>query len=282
MVLLTTSTPIKTITATKHHGLGNDFLIVVDPTRPLDAADARRWCDRRRGIGADGLISATPADDGSWTMVLWNSDGSRPEVSGNGLRCLGQALASHVEAMSAVTFTVVTDGGVRTLEVEPGVPVAQVRVDMGAATESGVVSSHWSDVGVDMHRQIGVDIGNPHLVALVDDAGGYDVTVVGPAIESEFPNGVNVHLVDIVDRTTIRLFVWERGAGYTEACGSGACVAGWAAHAWGLTEASVRVVMPGGSAQVEIVEGDQPTVLLTGPAEYVGTVSLDAGVREQA
>ncbi len=282
MGLLTTSTPIKTVTATKHHGLGNDFLIVVDPVRPLDAADARRWCDRRRGVGADGLISATPGDDGTWTMILWNSDGSRPEVSGNGLRCLGQALAAHLESTSAVTFTVVTDGGVRTLDVEPGFPVANVRVDMGPATEAGAVSSHWSDVGVDMHRQIAVDIGNSHLVALVDDAGAYDITVVGPAIESEFPNGVNVHLIDIVDPTNIRLFVWERGAGYTEACGSGACVAAWAAHTWGLTEASVQVVMPGGSAQVEIVEGDRPTVLLTGPAEYVATVTLDADMREQA
>ncbi len=270
-----TATETQTITATKHHGLGNDFLIVVDPARPLSADDARRWCDRRRGIGADGLISATPLADGTWQMILWNSDGSRPEVSGNGLRCLGQALAFHIGTDQPTTFTVSTDGGVRTLDVEPGDPIAQVRVDMGPATEAGELSPRWSELGVDVGRQMAVDIGNPHLVALVDDAASHDVTVVGPAVEADYPNGVNVHLIDVVDRSTIRLFVWERGAGYTEACGSGACAAGWAAHAWGLTDAVVDVVMPGGSARIEVVDGDHPTILLTGPAEFVGRVVLE-------
>jgi len=281
------SAPIEalTITATKHHGLGNDFLIAVEPGRPLTAEDARYWCDRRRGIGADGLISAVrtndgPNPDGSWQMVLWNSDGSRPEVSGNGLRCLGQALAAHVETFEPVTFSVVTDGGVRTLEVWPAHPVAQVRVDMGPATEVGEVSQRWAEVGVDVERQISVEIGNPHLVALVADASAHDVTMIGPVVEADYPKGVNVHLIDVVDRSTIRLSVWERGAGYTEACGSGACAAGWAANQWGLTEASVDVLMPGGSARIEVTEVAEDgtaggTVFLTGPAEFVGVVVLD-------
>lgn len=277
---LTTTTHLvgqRTISATKHHGLGNDFLIVVDPARPLTNGDAIRWCDRRRGIGADGLITASPAPDGSWTMVMWNSDGSRPEVSGNGLRCLGQALAMYGGIAEPTTFTVVTDGGVRRLEVEPGVPTAQVRVDMGVATESGAVSNQWSELGIAPDRQMAVDIGNPHLVVLLDDASVPDITAVGPRIESDYPAGVNVHLIDVVDRHTIRLFVWERGAGYTEACGSGACAAAWAAHTWGLTEPSLDVVMPGGSARVDVVVGDQPTVLLTGPADYVGRVTFEEG-----
>ena len=266
------------ISATKHHGLGNDFLIVVDPARQLTADDAVRWCDRRRGIGADGLISATPGAEGSWSMVLWNSDGSRPEVSGNGLRCLGQALAMHQGSREPVAFTVATDGGLRTLDVEPGIPEARVRVDMGAATESGSSSSRWSELGVDVQRQVGVEIGNPHLVALVDDASCHDMTVVGPAVEADFAEGINVHLIDVVDRSTIRLFVWERGAGFTEACGSGACAAAWAARSWGLTEPTVDVVMPGGSASVEVVADPEPTVLLTGPAVFVGNVELAAVV----
>ncbi len=192
-------------------------------------------------------------------MILWNSDGSRPEVSGNGLRCLGQALALHLGTGEPTTFTVSTDGGVRTLDVEPGDPIAQVRVDMGPATEAGELSPRWAELGVDVRRQMAIEIGNPHLVALVDDAAAHDVTVVGPAVEADYPNGINVHLIDVIDRSTIRLFVWERGAGYTEACGSGACAAGWAAHAWGLTEASVDVVMPGGSARIDVVDGDHPT-----------------------
>lgn len=271
MVDLTTAT----ITATKHHGLGNDFLIAVEPPRPLSAADAIRWCDRRRGIGADGLISAVDTGDGSWRMILWNSDGSRPEVSGNGLRCLGQALAAHVGALEPITFTVVTDGGTRTLDVEPARPVAQVSVDMGPASEAGVVSGRWDELGVPVERQIAVEIGNPHLVALVDDVGAHDVTVVGPAVEADYPNGINVHLIEVVDAATIRLDVWERGAGYTEACGSGACAAGWAAHRWGLVDSKVDVVMPGGTARIELADD---RVLLTGPAEFVGAVVLDAGI----
>lgn len=268
-----------TITATKHHGLGNDFLIAVEPGRPLTADDARHWCDRRRGIGADGLISAvrTPdgSDDNSWTMILWNSDGSRPEVSGNGLRCLGQALAAHVGAFEPITFTVATDGGVRTLDVSPAHPVAQVRVDMGPATEAGATSTRWAEVGVEVERQIAVEIGNPHVVALVADASAHDVTEVGPVVEADYPNGVNVHLIDVVDSSTIRLFVWERGAGYTEACGSGACAAGWAAKNWGLVDAAVDVVMPGGSARIDVADD---TVFLTGPAEFVGVVVFDGSL----
>lgn len=275
----TESAPMSTttITATKHHGLGNDFLIAVEPARPLSADDARHWCDRRRGIGADGLISATANDDGSWQMILWNSDGSRPEVSGNGLRCLGQALAAYVGAFDAVTFMVVTDGGIRTLDVEPAHPVAQVRVDMGRATEVGEISERWNEVGINVERQIAIDIGNPHLVALVADASLHDVSTFGPVVEADYPKGVNVHLIDVVDSSTIRLFVWERGAGYTEACGSGACAAGWAAHKWGLADAAVDVVMPGGSARVEVADD---TVFLTGPAAFVGAVMLDATVTD--
>ena len=279
MAHLTSSAPsdtptTATITATKHHGLGNDFLIAVEPERPLTADDARLWCDRRRGIGADGLISATPNSDGSWQMILWNSDGSRPEVSGNGLRCLGQALAAHVGAFEPVTFSVATDGGVRTLDVVPGHPVAEVRVDMGPATEAGEVSNRWAALGVEVERQIAVDIGNPHVVALVADASIHDVAVVGPAVEADYPDGVNVHLIDVVDASTIRLYVWERGAGYTEACGSGACAAGWAAKKWGLVDAAVDVMMPGGSARIEVADD---TIFLTGPAAFVGAVMLDAG-----
>ncbi len=122
-----------------------------------------------------------------------------------------------------------------------------------------------------VHKQIGVEIGNPHLVALVDNAGSHDPRIVGPEIEADYPNGINVHMIDVKDRSTIRLVVWERGAGYTEACGSGACAAAWAASKWGLVDDRVEVIMPGGSATVEIGS----TVFLTGPAAYVGTVLLD-------
>ena len=275
------------ITVTKHHGLGNDFLIALEPKRALEATDAIAWCDRRRGIGADGLIMAECLAEDLWSMTLWNSDGSRPEVSGNGLRCLGQALAMNLGISDRHSFTVRTDGGTRSVEVEPDrrSGMARVRVDMGPANDSPPVFGGWADLGVAVERQLGVDIGNPHVVALVDDASSYDPRIVGPQVESSYSGGINVHLIDIQDRDTIRLVVWERGAGYTEACGSGACAAAWAAHRWGLVDAAVNVVMPGGSALVEIASADlgsettatpTDTVYLTGPAAYVGTVLLNA------
>ncbi len=142
----TSTSPITnrlTISATKHHGLGNDFLIALDPPRSLVATDAIVWCDRRRGIGADGLIMGERLADDLWAMTLWNSDGSRPEVSGNGLRCLGQALAMHLGINEEHTFTIRTDGGLRTLTVEPDrrAALAQVRVDMGPANDSPPISA---------------------------------------------------------------------------------------------------------------------------------------------
>ena len=277
-----TSARRRAISLTKHHGLGNDFLIAVDPPRPLEPADAVRWCDRRRGVGADGLISLTPGPDGTWVMVLHNSDGSRAEVSGNGLRCVGQALvvatagerSGEPEGPSIRRFVVDTEGGRRSLEVEsdPESPTAQVRVDMGSATTTDLVSDRWTELAIPVIDQVGVEIGNPHLVALVDDVSSHDPAVFGPVVEADVDGGVNVHLIDVKDRHTLGLVVWERGAGVTEACGSGACAAAVAGIAWDRATSTGDVVMPGGSATVE-VSGDE--VVLRGPATYVASVVID-------
>lgn len=263
---------------TKHHGLGNDFLIAIDPPRALSGADAISWCHRRRGIGADGLISASRAPAGAsgdgrhWSMAMWNADGSRPEVSGNGLRCLGQALAAHT---GAPTFDVHTDAGPRAVTMIKGGAEALLRVDMGPAAADGALSTRWDELGVAVQRQAAVRIGNPHLVALVDRVDAHDIAAVGRAVEADSPDGVNVHLIQQVDRETVELRVWERGVGPTEACGSGACAAAWAARTWGLVSPTVRVRMPGGDVSVEVVEGDQPSVHLTGPAVFVAAVDVE-------
>ncbi len=266
-----------TVQLTKHHGLGNDFLIAVSPPRALDATDAIALCDRRRGFGADGLISLEQLGEDVWSMILWNSDGSRPEVSGNGLRCVGQALFRHLDLTEEHRFTVRTDGGMRTLDVQPDrrAKTAQVRVDMGPAVAGPPPSNQFDDMDVAVQRQQGVSIGNPHLVALVDDAMAYDIRTVGPVVEADYPDGINVHLINVTDRQSLRLSVWERGAGYTEACGSGACAAAWAARQWDLVEQKVNVAMPGGSATVELGDAELPdTVFLTGPATFVGTIEV--------
>jgi diaminopimelate epimerase len=276
------STPIA---LTKHHGLGNDFLVAIDPPRPLEATDARSWCNRREGIGADGLIMATPLDDPRhWRMVLWNSDGGRAEISGNGIRCLAQALADHLGHDRAVDLSLLieTDAGSRQVVVQARTAVGglsngadastdRVRAAMGQVGEGPVASLRLGDLGLDVVDQVGVDLGNPHLVVFVDSLEGIDVATVGPAVEADYPAGVNVHFVRPLDERRIEMLIWERGAGATQACGSGACAAAVAAFRAGLVGVHVDVVMPGGSAQVEVA-GDEVT--LTGPAVRVAGVTV--------
>lgn len=265
------------ITLTKHHGLGNDFLIAVEPAAELGPDDARRWCERRRGIGADGLISAVPAgeDPSSWTMTLWNADGSRAELSGNGLRCLGQALlVNRDDGGPSKDYAIHTDAGVRPVEVVPdrASDTYQVTVGMGTASDGPAPFGGWAELGVDVERQAGIDVGNPHLVALVDQPDEIDLGRIGPLVEAAYDGGINVEIIEVVDRSSIRLRVWERGAGLTEACGTGACAAASAAARWGLVDGRVQVDMPGGSASVD-VDGD--VLSLTGPATFVAVVEVE-------
>lgn len=267
------------IELTKHEGLGNDFLIAIDPARPLTDADAVSWCDRRRGIGADGLIELrTQSDDAPTIMTLFNADGSRAEISGNGVRCAGQALVRRHGLTGAQVIDIATDAGQRRLEVDASDHrQIAVRVDMGAAKPGPPDFDRWSDLGVVLRRQLGIDMGNPHLVGLVDDPDAHDIATVGSAVEADYPNGLNVHLIAVADAVagemaSIELRVWERGAGVTEACGSGACAAGYAATSWGLATGPVQVNMPGGAAVVEVADD---TIFLTGPATYVAAVTVE-------
>ena len=149
-----------------------------------------------------------------------------------------------------------------------------VQAAMGAATDGPRTSAAWTEAGVDVTAQQGVDVGNPHLVAVVDDDAvfaGADMARVGPIIEAGYPGGINVHLIRVVDPDRIDLKVWERGSGVTQACGSGACAAAWAAHRMGHVGPEITVNMPGGSATVELTGSE---VFLTGPATYIGSIVL--------
>lgn len=274
------------ITLTKHHGLGNDFLIAVDPPRPLTGTDAVAWCDRRQGIGADGLIQAEPlGDPHRWRMSLFNSDGGRAEISGNGLRCLAQALADHLghHRASDLPLSIETDAGTRDAIVAARPAGAgttdRVTVAMGKAVEGPAPSTRFAEIGVEVTTQRGVDLGNPHLVGFVDDLDGLDMATIGPVVEADHPGGLNVHLVRVAGRSRLEMLIWERGAGVTMACGSGACAAAWTATRAGLVQADtesgdggIEVIMPGGSARVRVVDDE---VVLTGPAVRVGEVRLD-------
>lgn len=260
---------------TKHHGLGNDFLVAlaeVNPDLTPDPDVARAVCDRRRGVGADGLILSLPPSeaDNDACMILLNADGSEAEISGNGIRCLGQALLRG-SGRSEGDLRIETAGGVRQLRTVRGDADGEVwiQVDMGPASAGPELGPRSLEHPAE--RRATRDIGNPHLVLLVDDPDTIDLTVDGPTLESEYPDGINVHFVRVEAPDRLRLRVWERGAGVTEACGSGATVAAAVAHEWGLVGEHVEVSMPGGDAVVDVTGS---TLLLTGPATFVAEVQV--------
>jgi diaminopimelate epimerase len=274
---------------TKHHGLGNDFLIALDERndRPLDIdADlVRRWCDRRRGIGADGLIhGATPTEQQAANgidvvMHLFNSDGGRAEMSGNGIRCLGQALARH-RAIERGTIDVLTDAGRRHLAITPadgpaGASEVEVSVDMGRPRPGPRVPGALDEYFVSRHGT--VDMGNPHLVIEVPDPDAVKLATEGAWLDQQFPSGVNVEYIAVdTSGTGLFLRVWERGAGVTEACGTGACAAAYLAASWGLVGDDVTVSMPGGTARVHLAPDGQVTLI--GPSVHVADIET-AGER---
>lgn len=255
---------------TKHHGLGNDFLVALVDAVPDGAADlARTLCNRHTGLGADGLIFGVRGE--SPEFVLRNADGSAAEVSGNGLRCLGQALAreANVDDLDLVVKTVTGD---RLLSIRQGThSTSHVRVDMGGVSDGPSLDGRNPLEVLPGVRAASIDIGNPHVIIEVASLDGIDMASVGPAIEANFlPVGINVHAIAASSSDSIDMLIWERGVGTTEACGSGACAAAVAAHGWGLVDPDVSVAMPGGAAQV--VVGD--TVLLIGPSTFVATVDV--------
>ncbi|HZQ28592.1 MAG TPA: diaminopimelate epimerase [Acidimicrobiales bacterium] len=244
------------LTLTKHHALGNDFLVLLDTAgaTALTAELARDLCDRHTGVGADGLIRVTPGPAPvDLTFELRNADGSPAEMSGNGMRCVGQA-AVDAGMVSGPELQVATVAGVRRVVVEPeSAPgLRQVSVDMGPAR----VSEH--DLGAL------VDMGNPHYVIL-DSAGSLDLAMLGQA----HPD-LNVELI-AVRGGDIDLRVWERGVGATQACGTGSCAAAAAAVSWGLVGSSVVVHNPGGDLAVDVKED---TVVLTGPTQLVARIEV--------
>ncbi len=245
----------------KYHGLGNDFLVLLDldGLHPVDGAMARALCDRHTGVGADGLIRVTAGPTPTpFKMELYNADGGRAEMSGNGIRCLALAL---VDAGLDVgpELAIDTDAGPRRVVIvhHDGPHQSTISVDMGVATvEPGPGSS------------LLVDMGNPHAVIEVQDP--YDADL-GRELRRL---GLDVNLELVApgpgpDELTMR--VWERGVGETLACGTGACAAATAAHKWGMVGDKVTVHQPGGAVQVDL-GGEQ--IVLTGPAVWVCSVEV--------
>jgi diaminopimelate epimerase len=247
----------------KYQGLGNDFVVVDGPL--MDAARAVRLCDRRRGVGADGVLTVLPprSPGAVAAMHIYNSDGSVAAMCGNGIRCLARHLA---EARGLTGDLLIdTDSGPKACRVHrgDGGAVEAISVEMGPARLEG---EQDFTVGTERLHAVRVSMGNPHAV-LFDEPTLARAGAVGPTIERAVAGGVNVGLAR-PGPTGIDLVVWERGAGLTDACGTGACAAAVASARAGRvpTGAPVEVRLPGGALQVTVA-ADLTRVTMRGPAE---------------
>ena len=269
---------------TKMHGIGNDYLYVnaFEETLPDDLpALAVRMSRRRFGCGSDGLILIMPGEQADFRMRMFNNDGSESEMCGNGIRCV--AAYCHDRGLTDRTaFDIESGGQIKRMQLtlDARGRTAAVRVDMGAPVTAGpAIPSVFAGDPVRMQPLSAcgqtwpvtlVSMGNPHAVTLVDDPATAPVTTVGPVLERDpaFPRKCNIEFVNVVDRGHIRMRVWERGAGETLACGTGACASMVACALNGLIDRKAEVTLPGGTLTVEWSESDGH-VYMTGPAAFV-------------
>jgi diaminopimelate epimerase len=265
------------ITLTKHHAFGNDFLVAFHPGVDDLPELARRVCDRRRGVGADGLLVGEADLDQSAQMTLFNADGGRAEMSGNGIRCFAQALAARRgdRLPPPDGMSIGTDAGTRRVDLVPTEDPHTVlaTVAMGRL-ESIDPPVGWTALGVLADRPVAhVSVGNPHSVVVVEDVTVIELEALGRRIP-----GVNLELVEPgPEPHAVTMRVHERGVGITEACGTGAVAAAWAAHSWGLAEprgGELVVHMDGGSAIVALDRPEPGHATLSGPATYIATIEF--------
>lgn len=254
-------------------GIGNDFVVV--NASDLEGCDpqalARSICDRRLGVGADGLlvVGTDPL-----SMTVFNADGSSPEMCGNGLRCVVRYAFENGHGASR--FEIQTGAGLLKAHRQKD---GRITIDMGAARlKRGEIGMTGPAEETFIEQELvsglkgtAVSMGNPHLVVLTDSLDSVDLEFFGPRLENHplFPDRVNVHYVQVETRDRVRVRTWERGAGITLACGTGACAVAVACHKMGLSNPVVEVFLPGGQLQIEI--DDHLGVKMTGEAVTVFT-----------
>jgi len=272
---------------TKMHGAGNDYVYVDGFALqiPDPAALARVVSLRRKGIGSDGLILVQPSSVAAVRMEMYNADGSRGEMCGNGIRCVGKYAWEHGLAREN-PLRVETDAGIKTLELEiSNGKVRSVDVDMGKPIldparipvrfDAATVIDAPLEVGGEIHRVTCVSMGNPHCVLFVSDVDELDLAAVGPRFEhhERFPKRINTEFVQVLSPTEVRMRVWERGSGETAACGTGACAAAVAAALTRRTGRRVRVHLLGGDLDIDWRSDDH--VSMRGEAVEVFTGELE-------
>jgi diaminopimelate epimerase len=274
------------ISFTKMHGLGNDFVVIDAIHQAVDLSPAQvRWlADRHRGIGCDQLllVEAPKSAEVDFRYRIFNHDGGEVEQCGNGARCFARFVVDK-GLTDKREIAVETAAGVIRPRIEAD---GQVTVDMGVPRFAPDALPFAAEVEQERYIlaingdevEIGaVSMGNPHAVLAVSDVATAPVARLGPQLESHprFPRRVNVGFMQVVSRRQLRLRVFERGVGETQACGTGACAAMAVAHLWGMVDDAVTVELPGGNLGIQWPGGEAP-LLMTGPAETVfeGTITL--------
>ena len=271
---------------TKMHGLGNDFILVDGLNQRVDVLTleslAKQLCDRHFGIGADGLIVVLKSDHSDFKMRIFNSDGSEPQMCGNGIRCFAKFVHDNkltdkevfsVETLAGVIIPalLLKDGEVTGVEVDMGPAILErSRIPMLGDQSDSVVHEPVAIQGETYHVTC-VSMGNPHAVIFMESVEDLDIEVVGPQFEGHrlFPERINTEFVQILNKQEAVMRVWERGAGETLACGTGACAVTVAGVLNGLLDRKVLVHLPGGDLIIEWLE--EGHVMMTGPATTVFT-----------
>lgn len=274
---------MQTFRFTKMHGAGNDYIYVDCTEKMLTDINetARKVSDRHFGIGSDGLVLICKSDKADFRMDMYNSDGSQAEMCGNATRCVGKYV--HDKGLTdKTTITLETLAGIKILELnlaDDGT-VKTVRVNMGAPelvpknipidSEKDRFIMEPVEVCGKEYKVTGVSMGNPHAVTYIDDTDSLEIEKIGPEFETHklFPKKINTEFAQIVDRNTIKMRVWERGAGETLACGTGACATLVASTLNGFVDGEADLVLLGGTLHIKW-DKDDNNVYMTGPAEFV-------------
>jgi diaminopimelate epimerase len=256
----------------KMHGLGNDFVVIDARAEQvaMTPARARAIAERQTGIGCDQLILLEPSGQADLRMRIFNADGSEVEQCGNALRCVAQLTgARRIDTAGGLVEAAPADAGIT---IDMGVPrFGWEDIPLAYALDTTALPVGWDG----LEQGTAVNVGNPHIVFFVPALDAVDLDRLGPQIEHDplFPERINVNVAEVTGPSSLRLRVWERGAGLTRACGTGACATGVAAIRRGLVRSPVTVSLPGGNLQIAWAPGE--TIRMTGPATHVFTGEAD-------
>ena len=272
----------------KYHALGNDYLVSTSEhpdfsKNELTSEQVRKICHRNFGLGSDGILVGGKDDSGNcFTLKIYNPDGSTAEKSGNGLRIFARSLWDQ-KLVDHSKFKIVTSGGIVCAQVDSS--GQSVTVEMGSVSfqsniipvtgESREVLNETLEINGEKLTFCFATIGNPHCVVLQRKISADETRRLGPLIETHpsFPNRTNVQFLEVLNRNTIRIEIWERGAGYTLASGSSSCAAASVAHRLGLCDAEIAVLMPGG--QIDITISENYNIIMKGSVTRIGKMTLD-------